>query len=125
MNLFVVLERDFFLENVYWIAALVALAFVIGFFLIDGIFGRYQLAKERRMRDEKVYIKALGGEGNVLWKELEGSRIIVSLQDYDLLDKDKLHDYGVSGFLKMSDRLVMVVKKDPEEIYFKLFGSRP
>jgi phosphotransferase system IIB component len=77
------------------------------------------------MRDEKVYIKALGGEGNVLWKELEGSRIIVSLQDYDLLDKDKLHDYGVSGFLKMSDRLVMVVKKDPEGVYFKLFGSRP
>jgi phosphotransferase system IIB component len=125
MNVIVVLQRDFFLENVYWLAGLGALALVVLFFLVDHFVSAYQLKKEAKMRTDKVYIKALGGEGNVLGKSLEGSRIIVSLKDYDLVDKDKLRDYGVSGFVKMSDHLVMVIKKDPQGVYEKLFSSRP
>jgi phosphotransferase system IIB component len=125
MNVIVVLERDFFLENVYWLAGLGALVLVVLFFLVDHFVSAHQLKKEAKMRSDKVYIKALGGEDNVLGKSLEGSRIIVSLKDYDLVDKDKLRDYGVSGFVKMSDHLVMVIKKDPQGVYEKLFSSRP
>jgi len=70
-------------------------------------------------------ILSLGGEENVLSKKLEGSRIIVSLKDYNLINKVELRDCGVSGFVKMSDQLVMVVKKDPDGVYEKLFSSRP
>jgi phosphotransferase system IIB component len=125
MEAIVVLTRDFFLENVYWMAGLAALALVGIFFVVDHFMSVRQLKKEKAMRDGKVYLEALGGEGNVIGKSLEGSRIIVSLKDYELVNKDKLRDYGVSGFVKMSDHLVMVVKKDPDGVYNKLFGSRP
>lgn len=125
MEAIVVLTRDFFLENVYWMAGLAALALVGIFFVVDHFMSVRQLKKEKAMRDGKVYLEALGGESNVIGKSLEGSRIIVSLKDYELVNKDKLRDYGVSGFVKMSDHLVMVVKKDPDGVYSKLFGSRP
>jgi len=121
----VLLERDFLLENVYWIAGLGALLLVGLFFLADHLLSRRQLESEKQKKDSHSFILALGGEDNVLSKKLEGSRILVSLKDYDLLDKEKLREFGISGFVKMSDQLVMVVKKDPEGVYEKLFSSRP
>lgn len=109
----------------WWIVALGALALVGVFFLVDAITTRVKLKSEKRKRDDKVYLEALGGPDNVSAHVLDGSRIIVTLKNYDLVDKEKLHSYGVDGFVKMSDRLVMVVKNDPQDVYDKLFGSSP
>lgn len=125
MNGTIVLQGDFFLENLYWITGLASLAFVGLLFLVDHLLSKKELQKEKVLHDGKTCILALGGEGNVVSKELEGSRITVVLRDYDCVNRDKLRDYGVSGFVKMSDRLVLVAKKDPADVYSKLFGSRP
>ena len=82
--------------------------------------------KVNRRNKEAVkssYFEALGGEENVLEKRIEGSRIVLRLKDYSLLDKEKIKEAGVDGFIQMSDKLYLVVKNDADKVYRILFGE--
>ena len=79
--------------------------------------------KTKRAIDKSAYMEALGGEGNVISHIRKGSRIELKLNDYEALDKEKLKEAGVDGFIKMSDRLTLVIKGDAEAVEKTLFGS--
>ena len=72
--------------------------------------------------DHHVGLSALGGEENVLSKELKGSRIVLRLADYSKVDKQKLLEVGVDGFIEMEDKLTLVLKGDSEKVYKAIFG---
>ena len=72
--------------------------------------------------DKSAYMEALGGEDNVISHLRKGSRIELKLKDYDAIDKDKIKEAGVDGFIKMSDRLTLVIKGDAETVEKILFG---
>ena len=52
-----------------------------------------------RLIDKTAYVTALGGEVNILSKELKGSRIVLRLADLSKVDKEKLKEAGVDGFI--------------------------
>ncbi len=76
-----------------------------------------------RLIDKTAYVTALGGAENILSKELKGSRIVLYLADNSKVDKEKLKEAGVDGFILMSDKLTLVLKGDAEAAYKTIFGE--
>jgi len=121
-NLSVVYE-DFFLNNLYWIIALVVLAGVGLYFLIDHFHQQRKEAKKKPLPNKGLYLAGLGGEENILSSELIGSRIVLRLKDYTKINKSQLEQVGVMGFIEKSDKLTLVVKDDSERVYHSIFGK--
>ncbi len=110
-------------QNAIWIClSLSAITLlIVGLIFLSG-------RKRKEVIPEKViskseYISALGGEENILSKELRGSRIVLVLKDYEKLDRQKIKEAGVDGFIMMSDRLTLVIKGSAELVYKTIFGE--
>ncbi len=110
---------DFLLKNIWWIIALIALALFVTIFFLDRHF--YKEKKKTVEIQPSLYLEALGGEENVLERALDGSRIILKLKDYGAVNRDKLREAGVTGFIQMSDKLTLVIKDNAMEVYNKIF----
>ena len=87
------------------------------------------LQNRRKEKDKPVVKKsyshseiydALGGKENVLSHNKAGSRISLTLKNYDVVDEAKLNTLGVDSIIKMSNKITLVVKDDPEA-FNKLF----
>ncbi|MCR5490901.1 MAG: PTS transporter subunit EIIB [Bacilli bacterium] len=116
--------RDFndFLKNYGWIFAVAVAALILIVVVLIILLGRKKKGGRKAVVDETAYYAALGGADNIVSHELVGSRIKLQLKDYDLLDKEKIKEAGVDGFIMMSDRLTLVIKGDAKAVYEKLFG---
>lgn len=64
--------------------------------------------------------EALGGKENVLTHQKAGSRISLTLNDYSIIDENKLNELGVDSVIKMSNKITLVIKDDSDSFY-KLF----
>jgi phosphotransferase system IIB component len=122
MNITFLVLADFLLSNLYWIVALGTLLLVVLYLFFDSIKGKKE-KKKTPIIDEGAYMEALGGKDNIVTKNLEGSRIVLTLHDYEAIDRDKLRDAGVAGFVLMSDKLTLVIKDDANAVYKKLFPN--
>ena len=77
--------------------------------------------KERNSHSSEMLL-ALGGEENVESHSLTGSRIVVVLKNYDLLDEQKLNALGIDSIIRMSNKITLVVKDDSSSLYKDLFN---
>ncbi len=118
-----IIYDDFLLQNIWWIAAIGAVLVIALLIFIDKRF--LSKPKKAAISEETVslYLEALGGKDNVREKTLEGSRIILKLNDYGAVNRDKLREAGVTGFIQMSDRLTLVIKGNAMEVYDKIFPN--
>jgi len=125
--------NDFLLYNSWWLA-LIAAGLVVSVIVIIILTGKKRKANKGEPEKKKVnyrdkeavkssYFEALGGEDNIIEKKIEGSRINLVLKDYTIIDKEKLKEAGVDGFIKMSNKLCLVVKGDAAKVYKILFGE--
>lgn len=113
--------QDYGLYLAIGVAALiviVALAILLPYYL-----KRKKGKPAPRLIDKTAYVTALGGAENILSKELKGSRIVLHLADNSKVDKEKLKEAGVDGFILMSDKLTLVLKGDAESAYKTIFGE--
>ena len=113
--------QDYGLYLAIGVAALiviVALAILLPYYL-----KRTKGKPAPRLIDKTAYVTALGGAENILSKELKGSRIVLHLADNSKVDKEKLKEAGVDGFILMSDKLTLVLKGDAEAAYKTIFGE--
>ncbi|MBQ7249792.1 MAG: PTS transporter subunit EIIB [Bacilli bacterium] len=78
-------------------------------------------ATPKRVIVASAYIEALGGADNIVSHSLVRSRIVLTLKDYDIVDKEKLKEAGVDGFIMMSDKLTLVIKGDAEKVNAAIF----
>lgn len=125
LKLIPIVYSDFLLKNLWWIVLIGLALLFLAFFLIEHRSKLIKRKKKSEVTNEKasLYLEALGGENNVEEKKLEGSRIVVKLKDYNAVNRDKLREAGVSGFIQMSDRLTLVIKENAAEVYNKIFPS--
>lgn len=88
------------------------------------------LSKRRKAQEEVVakpvinesdIFDALGGKDNIVSRSLNGSRIVLELKDYSLVNEKALNDLGVDSVIKMSNKITLVVKGDPKSFYNMLF----
>lgn len=108
---------------------LLVLLIIVGIVVIGCVVsGLLIIIKKKKVEPKpivsrSVYLLALGGEDNLIKAERSGSRIIVRLKDYSLIDKEKIKEAGVTGFITKSDKLTLVVKDNAEEVYNKIFNA--
>ena len=114
--------NDFFGANAWWMALIVA-ALLITVILIIFITAKKNKKGPSKTIVPSAYYEALGGINNVVSHARVGSRINLVLKDYEIIDKGKLKEAGVDGFIKMSDRLVLVIKGDAEAVEHALFPN--
>ena len=66
-------------------------------------------------------LAALGGKENVISHSLNGSRIVLELKDYSLVNEKELNALGVASVIKMSNKITLVIKGDSKAFYNMLF----
>ena len=78
-----------------------------------------EIKKEASLLGKKV-VTALGGKENIVSKSLNGSRIVLVLNNYDLIDEKTLNDNGVDSIIRMSNKITLVSKDYSDSIYKEL-----
>ena len=71
--------------------------------------------------DSSLIKAALGGEDNIVSHSINGSRIVIELKDYSLVNEKSLNELGVASIIKMSNKITLVVKCNSEAFYKNLF----
>lgn len=98
---------------------------VLGLFLYTYIKSKKEgpiLKKsEPKVIKNEAVLSALGGAENIIEHSLNGSRIILVLSNYDVVNADALKELGVSSVVKMENKITLVVKGDASGFYKKLF----
>ncbi|MCQ2742164.1 MAG: hypothetical protein MJ239_02555 [Bacilli bacterium] len=112
-------------NNGIWLAIGVAalIVIVVGAIFLSGAIKKKNAKPEAKPVNASMYMEALGGEDNVISKELRGSRIALVLKDYKAIDEAKLKEAGVDAIVMMSDKLTLVVKENAPKVFETLFGQ--
>lgn len=120
--------NDFLKSYGIWIAvALASIAFitVIVLFIIAKVKDKKGLVVEQVHAEPSErslgILEALGGKENILEHSLNGSRLTLSLTDYNAVNEEKLNALGVDSVIKMSNKIILVIKDDISKIYQEMF----
>ncbi len=116
--------NDFLRDNSLYLALAVAgvILLILAIALIISLSKRKKLGNApKRVIVASAYIDALGGADNIISHSLVRSRIVLTLKDYDLVDKERLKEAGVDGFIMMSEKLTLVIKGDAEAVNAAIF----
>ena len=116
--------NDFLRDYSMWIAIGVAgliLAILLTVLIVVLVRRKKGGAKPKRVIVASAYMEALGGADNIVSHNLVRSRIVLTLKDYDLVDKEKLKEAGVDGFIMMSDKLTLVIQGNAEKVNAAIF----
>ena len=114
--------NSFLLNYGIWLALGVAVAVIIVFIIMFLLGNKKKKGKvaAKTFETNEVF-EALGGKGNVLTHSKNGSRISLTLSDYDKVNEKMLNALGVDSIIKMSNKITLVVKDDADSFY-KLFN---
>ena len=66
--------------------------------------------------DDSKWVNALGGKENIVSIESKGSRMIVVAKDFQIINKDELHDLGVISVISSQNKITLVLKDKAENI---------
>ena len=114
--------NSFLLNYGVWLALGVAVAVIIVFIIMFLLGNKKKKGKVAAKTFETNEIfEALGGKENVLTHSKNGSRISLTLSDYDKVNEKMLNALGVDSIIKMSNKITLVIKDDADSFY-KLFN---
>ena len=113
--------QEFFKSYALYIAfglAGVVFITVLVFFLISLSKRKKEAIKPQPVAVNKSEIlEALGGKDNIVSKQIAGSRVAVVLKDYSLINEAQLKEVGVASFIKMSNKITLVIKGDSSSFF--------
>ena len=66
--------------------------------------------------DNNKWVNALGGNENILSYDAKGSRLIVNISDNSKINKEELHELGVTSVIVSQDKVTLVLKEKAENI---------
>ena len=114
--------NSFLLNYGVWLALGVAVAVIIVFIIMFLLGNKKKKGKvaAKTFETNEVF-EALGGKENVLTHSKNGSRISLTLSDYDKVNEKMLNALGVDSIIKMSNKITLVIKDDADSFY-KLFN---
>ena len=118
--------NQFLKDNALWLCLAIVgiIILVLAITVIIALVRRKKKLKDgpkKRIINVSAYISALGGEDNIVSHELMRSRIVLVLKNYDIVDKEKLKEAGVDGFIMMSDKLTLVIQGDAAKVNAAIF----
>ena len=72
--------------------------------------------------DNDEVLVALGGKDNIVEHYVIGSRLSLKLNNYDVVNIEKLNQLGFPTVIKMSNKITLVYEGDLEELSNRLFN---
>ena len=76
---------------------------------------RNDFLKQRNEANNEL-ITCLGGLDNIVKAAAMGSRLSLVLNDYSVINEEKIKELGVSTIIKMSNKITLVIGEDAKEI---------
>ena len=110
--------NNFLKNNAIWIA----IAFAVLILVVTLIIIFINKAKKNKIKEpvisqnSEAWLTALGGKENILEATAIGSRVNLKLQNKELVNKDSLKELGVKNIMEMSDKIILVVENQAENI---------
>jgi phosphotransferase system IIB component len=88
-----------------------ATTLAIGLFIFLIVFFRMKNVKKTSITtsDYDKYIDAFGGKENIISASSQGSRLILVLKDYDVVDLEELNKLGITSSIKMSNKITFII----------------
>ena len=71
---------------------------------------------EKNKKQNNTFLKIFGGEDNIISCEARGSRLVLVLKDYDLLDENKLKENGVTSLIKATNKVTLIIGEKSKEL---------
>ncbi len=109
------------------IAAGIVFTVVLVFFIIAVVKRKrnpdLMIQKPQTSVEANNILSGLGGKENILAHSLNGSRIVLVLKDYSLVNEEIINSNGVDSFIKMSNKITLVVKNDSSKLYRNMFPN--
>ena len=110
-------------KNAIWLALAIVVLILLAVFLFVffNMKKKGQLKHNDKISDNSdAWQIAIGGKNNIKEVTAVGSRLTLSLNDPELVDKDKLKELGVSNILTMSEKIILVVEDNAEKVKERL-----
>lgn len=114
--------------GIYIAIALAGIAFIV----VLTLFIISMVKRKKEMSGESFHISpseksesillALGGIDNIVEHSMIGSRMSLVLKNYDLVNETRLNELGVNSIIKMSNKIILVIKDDLSKIYNGMFN---
>lgn len=104
-------------SSLLWIIGvviLIILLIVICFILVRKA-NKNKFLKQRN-EENNLLITYLGGFDNIIKAIANGSRLSLTLNDYKIINEEKLKELGVSTIIKMSNKITLVIGEDAKAI---------
>ena len=115
--------NNFFSSYAFYIALGVVILIAISIVLIVILSRRNKGSKVNKQNvqiDTNEWLEALGGRDNIMEKSATGSRLVLKLNNPELIDENRLKELGVSNIMKMSNKITLVFEDQAEAILSQL-----
>ncbi len=113
--------KEFFISYGLYVAlglAGVVFLFVLLLFLIALSKRKKEaLPVQEPIGNKEEILESVGGKDNIVSKQLAGSRVALVLKDYSLINEEQLKKVGVASFIKMSNKITLVIKGDSSSFF--------
>ncbi len=76
--------------------------------------------KKVKVIETSSFLIALGDKDNIVSLSGKGSRLTVTLKNNELIDQNKLKELGVKSTISMSNKMILVLNSNAEDIAEKL-----
>ena len=96
-----------------------AAVILIGILIVVLVLLKRNKAKkeiEYNQKQNNEFIKIFGGKENIVSCEAKGSRLVLVLNDYSLLDEQGLKDNGVTSMIKATNKITLIVGTKSSEL---------
>ena len=101
------------------VAVLIAIAIVL-IIVLSKRKGGEKISKQDVVIDTSEWIIALGGRENIIEKNATGSRLVIKVNNEELINYDRLKELGVTNVLKMSNKITLVFEDQAEAVLRQL-----
>ena len=71
---------------------------------------------EENRKQNSEFLNYFGGNENIISCESKGSRLILILKDYSLLNEEKLKENGISSMIKATNKVTLIVGEKSKEL---------
>ena len=75
-----------------------------------------KIEKEKNIKQNNEFLKIFGGQENIISCEAKGSRLILVLKDYSLLDEANLKENGVTSMIKATNKITLIIGEKSKEL---------
>lgn len=96
-----------------------AAVILIGILIVVLVLLKRNKAKkeiEYNQKQNNEFIKIFGGKENIVSCEAKGSRLVLVLNDYSLLDEQGLKNNGVTSMIKATNKITLIVGTKSSEL---------